>query len=56
MITKAMIKRTVKQTCQESGFVPDRDQKFSMFCHVCDNLYNDGKITLKQHTTWTNFF
>ena len=55
-ITKATIKRIIKKTCKESNFVPDRDQKFSMFCHVCDNLYNEGTITFEQHKSFTQVF
>ena len=54
--TKAQVVRVLKNTCKESNFTPDRDQQWSMFCHVCDNLLNDGRITTEQHIRWTHVF
>ena len=34
----------------------DRTQKFMVFCNVCDNLLEDGRITKANHTRWTNIF
>jgi hypothetical protein len=55
-ITKATIKKIIRQTCAENNFTPDRDQKWSMFCHVCDNMLHGGQITLKQHQSFTQVF
>ena len=33
-----------------------REQKFEVFVRVCDNLLEDGRITSKQHKSWTNIF
>ena len=31
----------------------DRTQKFMVFCNVCDNLLEDGRITKANHKKWT---
>ena len=31
----------------------DRAQKFMVFCNVCDNLLNEGRITKANHKRWT---
>ena len=31
----------------------DRNQKFQVFCNVCDNLLEDGRITKANHKKWT---
>ena len=33
-----------------------RAEKFDVFCRVCDNLLEDGRITSRQHQSWTNIF
>lgn len=55
-ITKATIKKIIRKTCAENKFTPDRDQKWSMFCNVCDNLLDSGTITPKQHNSFTQVF
>ena len=30
----------------------DRTQKFMVFCNVCDNLLEDGRITKANHTDY----
>ena len=31
----------------------DRTQKFMVFCNVCDNMLEDGRITKANHKKWT---
>jgi len=31
----------------------DRTQKFMIFCNVCDNLLDGGRITKANHKKWT---
>ena len=33
-----------------------REQKFEVFCKVCDGLLKEGKITRAKHSAWTNIF
>ena len=33
-----------------------REEKFKVFCNVCDNMLAEGRITKQQHTRWTNVF
>ena len=40
----------------EGGNELTREQKFEVFCNVCDNLLKDGKITRAKHSAWTNIF
>ena len=30
-----------------------REEKFSVFCKVCDNMLNEGRITQTNHKRWT---
>ncbi len=55
-VTKSTIKKVIRQTCVENNYTPDRDQKWSMFCNVCDNLLDAGTITPKQHRSYTQPF
>ena len=60
MYTKALVKRVVKQTCldhdRDFENVWTREMKWQVFINVCDNLFYGGKITEKQHTSWTSPF
>ena len=33
-----------------------REEKFQVFCNVCDNMLADGRITKANHTRWTNIW
>tara|TARA_Y100000015_G_scaffold27142_1_gene26344 strand:+ start:141 stop:323 length:183 start_codon:yes stop_codon:yes gene_type:complete len=33
-----------------------REQKFDVFCRVCDNMLAEGRISKANHTRWTNVF
>lgn len=33
-----------------------REEKFQVFCNVCDNMLAEGRITKIQHERWTNVF
>jgi len=53
-MTKAQMLRVIATTAQ--AHVLTREEKFQVFINVCDNMLNEGRITLKQHTRWTNVF
>ena len=54
MMTKAQILKVVKTTAVP--YCLTREEKFQVFINVCDNMLNEGRITLKQHDRWTNVF
>ncbi len=33
-----------------------REQKFEVFCRVCDNMLKDNRITKANHNRWTNIW
>ena len=48
-------KKMILDVIAESADVDtlDRTQKFMVFCNVCDNLLEDGRITKANHKKWT---
>ena len=55
MITsKAQVLKVIKECC--TGSALNKTEKFQVFCHVCDNMLTEGRITKAQHTRWTNVF
>jgi len=55
-MTKTQVKRIVREVAASQGTSLDRDSKWFVFTQVCDGLYRDGRITLKQHDNWTSPF
>lgn len=56
MSKKAAIIRIVREVCDDntdSNVTVDRYFKFQVFCQVCDNLLEDGRITKAEHKRWT---
>jgi len=51
---KVKVQQIIKETCEGENF--DRDQKFQIFCNVCDNLLREGRISKIQHERWTHAF
>jgi len=51
---KIKVQRIIQETCKDENF--DRDQKFQIFCNVCDNLLKEGRISKIQHERWTHAF
>ena len=33
-----------------------REEKFQVFCNVCDNMLSEGRITKANHNKWTQLF
>jgi len=52
--SKKMITDVIK-TCDNVDTLT-REERFSVFCKVCDNLLNDGRITPAKHKQWTTVF
>ena len=55
MLKKTVI-RVVGETANGIDSKMTRLEKFDVFCRVCDNLLDDGRITKAQHSSWTNIF
>jgi hypothetical protein len=52
--SKKMIIDVIK-TCEDIDTL-NRNSRFEVFCRVCDNLLEEGRITKANHTRWTNIF
>jgi hypothetical protein len=46
--------RIIKETAAPHKL--NREEKFQVFANVCDNMLAEGRITQKQHKSWTNIF
>ena len=33
-----------------------RDQKFEVFCRVCDNMLKEGRVSKANHKRWTEIW
>ena len=51
---KATIVKTIRECCE--GTALTKVEKFQVFCHVCDNMLAEGRISKVQHERWTNVF
>ena len=51
---KQNIIKVIKTTAQSHTL--NRDEKFLVFCRVCDNMLAEGRITKIQHERWTHVF
>ena len=49
--SKKMILDVIAENPQTNTL--DRTQKFMVFCNVCDNLLDEGRITKANHKRWT---
>ena len=54
-LTKAVIQRIVRETAAQYPTLT-REEKWKVFLNVCDNAFNEGRITKRQHTSWTEPF
>ena len=54
---KTNVLKTIKETAQSHKDKDlSREEKFQIFCYVCDNLLKEGRISKAQHTHWTEVF
>ena len=51
---KAQVTKVIAETAAQHNFT--REEKFQIFCKVCDNMLAEGRITKVQHERWTNVF
>jgi hypothetical protein len=55
MITsKAQMLKVIATTA--SPYALTREEKFKVFCTVCDNMLKEGRLTEANHKRWTNIF
>jgi hypothetical protein len=45
----------IMSNCTDSDTLT-REQKFEVFCQVCDNLLVEGRITKVNHKRWTEIW
>lgn len=53
-MTKTKILQIISETASKHNL--SREEKWQVFCNVCDNALHSGVITKSQHTRWTNIF
>ncbi len=51
---KTNLLNVIKTTAQSHTL--NRNEKFFIFCDVCDKMLAEGRITEIQHEKWTNVF
>ena len=58
MLTKKDLIESIKDTeaYKQYAHTLDREDRFNVFCNVCDNMLHAGQITKVQHERWTNVF
>ena len=55
MITSKKQMLNVMKNCEGADTLT-REEKFQVFCRVCDNMLAEGRLTKANHTRWTNIF
>ena len=55
MITQKSQMTRIMSQCEGADTLT-REQKFQVFCNVCDNMLEQGRMTKATHTRWTNIF
>jgi len=55
MITsKTQMLKVIGETSK--GYNLNREQKFQVFCNVCDNMLKEGRVSKANHERWTNIW
>ena len=55
MITSKAQMLNVMSKCDGADTLT-REEKFQVFCRVCDNMLEDGRITKVNHKKWTEIW
>ena len=55
MITNKRQMLKLISTCAQAGTL-NREEKFIVFCRVCDNMLAEGKMTKATHKRFTEIF
>ena len=55
MITSNKMMLDVMKNCDGANTLT-REEKFQVFCHVCDNMLNEGRMTKATHKRFTEIW
>ena len=55
MITSKTQMLKIMKGC-EGAYTLTREEKFKVFCNVCDNMLNDGRMTKATHKRFTEIW
>ena len=55
MITNKAYMLKIMKNCEYADTLT-REQKFEVFCRVCDNMLAEGRITKANHKRWTEIW
>ena len=55
MITSKAQMLNVMKKCDGADTLT-REQKFEVFCRVCDNMLAEGRLSKTNHKRWTNIW
>jgi len=55
MITSKAQMLKVMSTCTDADTLT-REEKFLVFCRVCDNMLKEGRLTKTNHKRWTEIW
>ena len=55
MITNKARMIRIMANCQDADTLT-REQKFEVFCRVCDNMLKEGRMTKATHKRWTEIW
>ena len=55
MITSKKQMINIMKTCAHADSLT-REQKFQVFCNVCDNMLKDGRMTQATHKRFTHIW
>ena len=55
MITSKAQMLNVMKNCDGADTLT-REEKFQVFCRVCDNMLKEGRISKANHNRWTNIW
>ena len=55
MITSKSYMLKIMSECEYADTLT-REEKFEVFCKVCDNMLDEGRISKTTHNRWTNIW
>ena len=55
MITSKRMMIEVMAKCEGADTLT-REQKFQVFCNVCDNMLKEGRVSKANHKRWTEIW
>ena len=55
MITSKSYMLNIMKNCEYADTLT-REEKFQVFCNVCDNMLKEGRMTKATHKRWTEIW